>query len=314
MWKTYTIEDSAYYQSDGRTPSGFSGAAVWSGTPVVDRKRHALYVTTGNNYSVPSGNGTLPPGDHIDSIISLDMDTGAIRWSQRMTTGDLWTAALYYLANGSAGPDWDFGAGANLFQALMNGVTRDVVGAGQKSGVYWAVDPDTGSVLWHDQVGPGGHFGGIHWGTAVDGLHVYVGVNDDSGGSYSLGGAGPQKGQRTSVGSWAALDPSTGSIEWQVANPAMTAPLNGASVNGPLAVAGGVVFGGSMDSKGTMFAFDGTSGAVLWSFASGGAVYGGAAVAGGVVYWGNGYPASRLGYGSHGGNLYAFQIAPPASP
>jgi polyvinyl alcohol dehydrogenase (cytochrome) len=314
MWKTYTIEDSAYYQSDGRTPSGFSGAAVWSGTPVVDRKRHALYVTTGNNYSAPSGNGTLPPGNHIDSIISLDMDTGAIRWSQRMTTGDLWTAALYYLANGSAGPDWDFGAGANLFQAQMNGVTRDVVGAGQKSGVYWAVDPDTGSVLWHDQVGPGGHFGGIHWGTAVDGLHVYVGVNDESGGSYSLGGAGPQKGQRTSVGSWAALDPSTGSIEWQVANPAMTAPLNGASVNGPLAVAGGVVFGGSMDSKGTMFAFDGTSGAVLWSFPSGGAVYGGAAVASGVVYWGNGYPASRLGYGSHGGNLYAFQIAPPASP
>jgi polyvinyl alcohol dehydrogenase (cytochrome) len=66
-----------------------------------------------------------------------------------------------------------------------------------------------------------------------------------------------------------------------------------------------------MDAQGTMFAFDGASGSVLWSFPSGGTVYGGAAVAGGVVYWGNGYPStSRLGFGTPGGKLYAFQIGP----
>jgi len=52
-WKTYMIEDSVYFQSDGKTPSGYAGVAVWSGTPTVDRKRGLLYVTTGNNYSVP---------------------------------------------------------------------------------------------------------------------------------------------------------------------------------------------------------------------------------------------------------------------
>jgi polyvinyl alcohol dehydrogenase (cytochrome) len=190
----------------------------------------------------------------------------------------------------------------------MAGATRDVVGAGQKSGIYWALDPDTGSVLWQRQVGPGGHFGGIHWGPAVDADRVYVGVNSETRTPYALGGAAPNGGGQASVGSWAALDPSNGNTQWQIANPAMTAPLNGASVNGPIASVNGVVFAGSMDAQGTMYALDGASGAVLWSFASGATVYGGAAVAGGVVYWGNGYPTSRLGFGTPGGNLYAFQL------
>jgi polyvinyl alcohol dehydrogenase (cytochrome) len=309
-WKTYMIEDSAYFERDGQTPSGFAGAAVWGGTPTVDRRRHALYVTTGNNYAAPKGTMTLPVGDHIESVLSLDMDTGDIRWAQRMTTGDIWTVATFLETPSPAGPDFDFGSGANLFRTQVDGVPRDVVGAGQKSGIYWALDPDTGSVIWKQQVGPGGHFGGIHWGPAVDGQRVYVGVNSENDTPYTLGGTGPRGGQQATVGSWAALDPSTGHTEWQIANPAMAKPLNGASVNGPLAAVNGVVFGGSMDAQGTMFAFDARSGAVLWSFRSGGTVYGGPAVAGGVVYWGNGYPTSRLGFGTPGRKLYAFQIGP----
>src|SRR5581483_11983522 len=117
--------------------------------------------------------------------------------------------------------------------------------------VYWAVDADTGQVLWHTQVGPGGHLGGIHWGTAVDDERIYVGVNDESDVSYPLGGTAADGGT-TSVGSWAALDPATGQILWQVANPTMTAPLNQASVNGPVTVVNGVVLVGSMDMMGTM--------------------------------------------------------------
>jgi polyvinyl alcohol dehydrogenase (cytochrome) len=308
LWKTYTIEDSAYFQSDGATPSGYAGAAVWS-SPAVDRERRALYVTTGNNYSQPSVAAALPAGDHIESILSLDLNTGAINWAQRMTTGDVWNLFDFLVFGpSSGGPDWDFGTSANLFQASVNGVHRDVLGAGQKSGIYWAVDPDSGNVLWNRPVGPGGHLGGIHWGTAVDRRHIYVGVNDETGAAYTLGGSGAQAGQQTSVGSWAALDPSTGDIQWQVANPTMTAPIGGTSVNGPLSAANGVVFGGSMDTNGTMFAFDGDTGAVLWSFQSGATVYGGPAIANGEVYWGNGYPASRLRFGTPGGTLYAFQV------
>ncbi len=89
----------------------------------------------------------------------------------------------------------------------------------------------------------------------------------------------------------------------------MTAPLGGASVNGPLAVYNGVVFAGSMDAMGMMYALDASSGKVLWQYASGATVYSGPAIANGVVYWGAGYPSTRLGFGSHGAvQLYAFDL------
>jgi polyvinyl alcohol dehydrogenase (cytochrome) len=62
-----------------------------------------------------------------------------------------------------------------------------------------------------------------------------------------------------------------------------------------------------MDAAGTMFAFDGATGDVLWSFKSGATVYGSPAVVGGVVYWGAGYP-SRLGFGNSIQKLYAFAV------
>jgi polyvinyl alcohol dehydrogenase (cytochrome) len=307
LWQTPMIEDSAYRNADG-TLSGFAGAAVWS-SPTLDRKRKLLYVTTGNNYAasaaVVDGGAPLPSGDHVESIVALDLETGAIRWSKRMTKGDIWNFANF------GGNDWDFGGSPNLFQIALDGGMHDVVGAGQKSGVYWAVDADTQAILWKTQVGPGGHLGGIQWGTATDGARVYTGVNDQTGTMYRLGGPGNVgDAGLTTVGSWAALDPASGATLWQVANPAMTAPLNGTSVNGPLTVVNGVVFGGSMDADGMMYALDATSGKVLWSFMSGGSVYGGPAVADGVVYWGSGYPSGRLGFGTAGQALFAFALTP----
>ncbi len=307
-WQTYMIEDSVYFGSDHTTPSGYSGVAIWSGTPTIDRKRGLLYVTTGNNYATPPGSTNPPPaGDHDESIVALDLKTGVIKWSSRMVDekkGDTWTFANF------SGPDYDFGCAANLFPVISDGGTRDVVGAGQKSGVYWAVNADTHEVMWKNQVGPGGHLGGIHWGPAVDSDHVYIGVNDNTGSAYTMGGKGPQAGKKTSVGSWAALDPATGKTIWQIANPSMSAPFNGGSVNGPLAVVNGVVFAGSMDAMGTMYAIDGATGEVRWKFESGATVYSGPAIVGGVVYWGVGYPSSRpLGIGTSGTTqLYAFDL------
>jgi polyvinyl alcohol dehydrogenase (cytochrome) len=51
---------------------------------------------------------------------------------------------------------------------------EDVHGAGQKSGQYWALDPDTGDVVWETQAGPGGTAGGLQWGSSVDGERAYT--------------------------------------------------------------------------------------------------------------------------------------------
>jgi polyvinyl alcohol dehydrogenase (cytochrome) len=296
VWRTRTI-------ADGLT--GYAGGAVWS-TPTIDLKRKLLYVTTGNNYLVPAGSSGSVKGNNIDSILALNLADGTIKWAVSVPENgsDVWTFA------NSGGPDSDFGCEPNLFTAVVDGKTTDLVGAGQKSGNYYAINPDTGVVVWKTQVGPTGHLGGIHQGTAIDGTRIYVGVNNFGGDPWPLGGKGPQGGTLTSVGAWGALDPATGSILWQVANPAMTTELNGASVNGPITVVNGVMFVGSMDMDGTMYALDATDGKVLWSFQSGATVYGGAAVSGDSVYWGAGYPGGSrdLGFGTTVKKLFAFKV------
>ena len=311
-WQTYTISDSLFYANDAGKLSGFAGDAIWSSTPVVDRKRNQLYVTTGNNYHYSSAgpaDAGADEGNYVDAVMALDMKTGAIKWGRSLPKGgeDLWT-----LSN-TSGPDSDFGAGANLFTATIQGKLRDVVGAGQKSGMYWALDADTGATLWATQVAPGGHLGGIHWGTATDGTRIYVENNYENSMNkpFALGGMGPQAGQTAQTGTWAALDPSNGNILWQIKNPVlMDGPQGTASCNGPVAVVNGVLFAGSMDTLGTMFAFDAATGAELWRFQSGGTVYGGPAISNGVVYWGSGFPsgARPLGFGSSSMTFYAFGL------
>ena len=119
-----------------------------------------------------------------------------------------------------------------------DGKRTDVVGAGQKSGMYWALNAETGAVLWGTQVGPGGDEGGILWGTATEGKQVYAAVNNNLRTPFLLQ---PEK-QPWSAGSWAALDAATGKPVWQVpasgANPADPRLASGAT--GQVTVANGV--------------------------------------------------------------------------
>jgi polyvinyl alcohol dehydrogenase (cytochrome) len=80
-----------------------------------------------------------------------------------------------------------------------------------------------------------------------------------------------------------SLDPATGKILWQTAEP------TGSWAFGPVSVANGVVYAGAMDPKGYMRALDAATGKILWSFASGGSVASGPAIADGMVFWGSGY-------------------------
>ena len=54
---------------------------------------------------------------------------------------------------------------------------KQLIGAGQKSGWFYALDPKDGSLVWKTEVGPGGKLGGIEFGGATDGERVYVGIS-----------------------------------------------------------------------------------------------------------------------------------------
>jgi polyvinyl alcohol dehydrogenase (cytochrome) len=309
-WKTYTI------------PSGYSGGGVWGSNFVVDASRGTVFVGTGNNYSHPTdqayqdciaGGGTPPscmsPDNHVDSILALDAATGAIKWATKLVTwnqygvtngSDDWNVDCFFYTNNNCpsnpGPDYDFSSAPNLITYQTATGPKTILGAGQKSGIYSALDPDTGNILWQTQVGPGSALGGMEWGSASDGARIYVSIANLYGIPYVVPSLG-------SAGSWAALDPATGQILWQKPDP------SGAIDIGPLSVVNGVVFASSMAGSATaptMLAFDAATGNTLWSFAAGSSVNAGATIANGVVYWGSGY--AHLGIPGYTGNnkFYAF--------
>ena len=303
LWTTFMV------------PDGYTGGAVWGSTPAIDHSRGLVYISTGNNYSVPDNvldcvaaaaedpeatRACISPDDHFDSILALDLHTGAIRWVTAALPYDAWTASCLFgdpsLCPQPAGPDYDFGQGPMLFTVKdANGTPRDLVGAGQKSGQFWALDADSGAVVWVTQVGPGGTLGGLEWGSATDGSRIYVAETNTNGTPWTL-----TNGQTVTSGFWSALDAATGEILWQTADP------NGAIDTGPVTGANGVAYACSMDSQGYLFALNGATGAILWSFASGGSCNSGAAISNGMVFWGSGY--SNLELGTPNNQFFAFQL------
>jgi polyvinyl alcohol dehydrogenase (cytochrome) len=221
----------------------------------------------------------------MDSFVALDLKTGAIKWATRVTPFDVWNGNCFVNEPGLGtcpeprGGDLDFGQGAMLYTATVNGKARDLLAAGQKSGMFWGIDRDSGKVVWGTQVGPGGQSGGTEWGSAADGKCLYIAITNSAFQDWPM----RPSGIITTAGMWSALDPATGKILWQTAEP------TGSWAFGPVSVANGVVYAGAMDPKGYMGALDAATGEILWSFASGGSVASGSAIADGMVFWGSGY-------------------------
>jgi polyvinyl alcohol dehydrogenase (cytochrome) len=312
IWKTYTISEEpkpTTKNAVGAQRWGPSGAAIWS-APTLDPGRNVLYVATGNNYS-------NPPTPTSDAILAMDMQTGAIHWSQQVTPNDAYIVACRSPDKTNcpenSGPDVDFGQSPIL--VTLPGGGRALV-VGQKSGVMHALDPDQkGKILWQTRVGKGGVLGGIMWGSAADGKDVYVANSDVRFLAQTSTGLilNPKVG-----GGLFALDLVTGKIRFSVppmdcgdrkqCSPALAAAVTAIP---------GVVFSGGV--SGFLRAYATTDGSLLWEYdtaqeyetvnsvkANGGSMEGpGPTAVDGMIYVNSGY-GSR---GSLAGNvLLAFSV------
>jgi polyvinyl alcohol dehydrogenase (cytochrome) len=302
VWKTYTVLEAPAEHGKAMGPSGVS---VWS-APTVDAKRGVLYATTGNNYSEPSTNLS-------DSVLAMDLATGRVVWSRQVTPKDIFSGCTACMAElGDAkGSDFDFGSSA----ILVSLGSRDLIVAGQKSGVVWALDPDRkGEVVWQTRVAKGSSHGGVQWGMASDGRNVYAPIADgDLRRIPNADGVAQRVMDPNDGGGLAALRVTDGSIAWRAAPARVCAGIPGCSPSQLAAATAipGVIFSGALD--GHIRAYSAEDGKVIWDFntlrefptvngvkANGGALNGGGpVVANGMVLVNSGYDH----FGSITGNV-----------
>lgn len=261
LWTAHMTEEpeETYKNALGVQMFGPSGAPVWT-TPAIDEKRGLLYVGTGENTSSPAT-------DKSDSIVAIDLKTGAIKHHFQGFVDD-----AFNMACGSRrpencpkekGPDFDFGA-SPIIVTTPEG--KDIVLAGQKSGDVWALDPDDSlKLLWQNKLSNGSALGGVHWGmTVVDNL-LFVPIAD------------PPRMPDSKPGVY-AIDISTGETVWE------HRAERGCEFDFRRGFRGGrwpdcpyhfgfsaaasstndVVFAGSLN--GTVYAYNAKDGEVLWSF------------------------------------------------
>jgi polyvinyl alcohol dehydrogenase (cytochrome) len=314
LWKSYMVGVPRQNgNNDVGTPRlGPSGIGVWA-TPTLDLERRLLYVTTGDNYSSPAT-------ELSDAVVALDLASGRIAWSKQLTVGDAFNSACSSGGTNcpkEAGPDFDFGSSAILTK-LPNG--RDVLLAGQKSGMVYALDAEKkGEILWQVRVGKGGTGGGVQWGMSSDGLDVFAAVSDVGRKRQNI----PSDPRRYALdpqigGGVTALRIADGSKRWFAAPaPCPADAPAGCSPSQPAAVTGipGVIFAAAND--GHLRAHSSEDGTVLWDFntmrefdtvngvkARGGSIDGpGAVVVNGMVFINSGYPRNG---GVPGNVLLAF--------
>lgn len=322
VWKTYLVGEP---KENGKTGRGVrrygpSGVGVWS-TPTLDIARRRLYVTTGDNYSWPAT-------ELSDAVVALDLESGRVVWSKQVTKGDVFNGTCGSPDSncpGALGPDFDFGSPVIL---TKRGDGRDVLLAGQKSGLVFAFDPENnGELLWTTRVGKGGTGGGVQWGMATDGRMVYAAVSDverapiRSSTDARRFAVDPKAG-----GGVSALNVADGTLRWFAPPAACAADAPaGCSPSQPAAVTAipGIVFAASND--GHVRAHAAVDGSIVWDFdtlrdfdtvngvkAHGGSIDGpGPVVVGGMVFVSSGYPRNG---GIPGNVLLAFALQEPPTP
>jgi polyvinyl alcohol dehydrogenase (cytochrome) len=304
LWKRYTTEEkNAVYRKNakGQDMWGPAGGSIWS-APTIDPERGLVYVATSNSHTDKFHDGA-------NSIMALDLETGDVVWKNQILPHDNYINRCPEAANcpEKVGPDFAFGSSPILHTAEDG---RQLILAGQKSGILFALDPtDKGRIVWQTQLSQGSELGGIEFGSAADQDKVYVAVSDV---------LSPEETARPGL---SALHIKDGSIAWRA--PSSRHPCRWDNVfchpamSQAVSMIPGVVFAGAMNGR--FRAYDAASGDVIWEFntadrpiitVAGKEAYGGVmdaagpTIAGGMVYVHSGY-GGRQGTSNRGDNVSA---------
>lgn len=256
------------------------GGGVWM-APAVDKEANTAFFVVGN--PSPDLYGAERPGDNLytDSIVAVDLNTGAYKWHYQYVAHDVW--------------DLDAVSPVILTEAKgKDGKMRKVAIHGGKTGHVYVHDRATGGLIrfseamvpqenmWVQPTKDGarmlpGANGGVEWSPMAfnpttrlayaANLHQPMTYHVEQaaypGGKLWLGGAFKVIPSEKQWGRLAAVNIDTGKMAWKVDT---EQPL----IGGVLATAGGLVFNG--EGNGLFKAFDAKTGKMLWQYQCGAGV------------------------------------------
>jgi polyvinyl alcohol dehydrogenase (cytochrome) len=312
LWKRYTTDQKNLpyrLNAKGQQMWGPGGGSIWS-APTIDPQRGLVYVSTSNSHTDAFHEGA-------NSVIAMEIRTGKVVWKNQVWPDDNYIIGCPRAANcpKELGPDFALGA-SPILHTQANG--KQLLLAGQKSGILWALDPaDGGKVVWKTQLSPGSALGGIEFGPAADEAKVYVGISDVI-----------LPADKSKAGLY-ALDVSDGRVVWSAPTPRLPCRWKNTYCNPAISQAvtaiPGVVFAASMDGR--LRAYASADGKVIWDYDTtvehtsvlGRPVYGGVmdgagpTVAGGMLYVHSGYAGRQTANpndlsGRDGNVLMAFSV------
>jgi alcohol dehydrogenase (cytochrome c) len=256
------------------------GGGVWM-APAIDRDTSTVFFVVGN--PSPDLYGAERPGDNLytDSIVAIDLNTGAYKWHYQYVAHDVW--------------DLDAVSPVILTEAKgKDGKMRKVAIHGGKTGHVYVHDRATGELIRFSEAMvpqenmwvlptkdgarmlPGAN-GGVEWSPMAfnpktrlvyaANLHQPMTYHVEQaaypGGKLWLGGAFKVIASEKQWGRLAAVNIDTGKIAWKFDT---EQPL----IGGVLTTAGGLVFNG--EGNGLFRAFDAKTGKKLWEYQCGAGV------------------------------------------
>ncbi len=288
VWERFTVPSPE--EKGGNTwPKGAyktGGGGAWL-TGTYDAATNSLFWGVGNPGPWLA---TLRPGTNLytDSVLSLDPDTGAVKWYYQYTPHDTW--------------DYDGTNETVMTDISYNGTAHKALVSASRNGWFYAIDRESGKLIYavpfahatsvsgvkdglmvtDDTLRPAvgkqvftcpSFLGGKNWWPIatdpqthmayVPTMHTCMTIKGVAGGAYKAGL--PFLDESFKVvrdplhpdewGSVQAIDLNTGKQAWRFGS---KTPWN----DGMLATAGGLVFSGS--AEGYLYAFDAKTGAVKW--------------------------------------------------
>jgi polyvinyl alcohol dehydrogenase (cytochrome) len=251
-----------------------AGVGTWS-YPTIDTATNTVFFGTGNQYVAPAS-------DRSDALIALDLTTGRQKWVRQFTEGDFWNLPGQTNPESGVGPDADAMV-ATLFK--VNGV--DAVGIGDKGGTYYAVNRQTGALIWERKLTEGSIQGGVMASAAVVPAARAGRPNDVLYLTSNRAGT---------VADLLALDTATGEV--------ITRVDVGGGVVSPVSWANGLVY--VTDNTGRVSAHNPADGLRrVWQWRTDAPAAGGIAIANGMVYAGWGWAVNGV---SQRGGLIAYKL------